>query len=72
MSVDSTAQGGVNDVVNVPQGTEETLVSLGPTTDAHFATGGYALQSFTFGLTGNVSAATKTGPDCDFGATAQN
>jgi len=75
--VDSTAQGGVNDNVAVPDGAERTLASLGPTTGAHWATGSYSVAGSTSSvairsMSGTVSVGTKVTPgsDCKFSATA--
>ena len=76
-AVDSTAQGGVNDNVAVPDGAERTLASLGPTTGAHWATGSYSVTGFAstgsiLTMSGTVSVGTKlqSGSDCKFNATA--
>jgi hypothetical protein len=76
-AVDSTAQGGVNDNVAVPDGAERTLASLGPTTGAHWATGSYSVTGFSSiggvkDMSGTVSVGTKvqSGSDCQFNATA--
>jgi hypothetical protein len=77
-AVDSTAQGGVNDNVAVPDGAQRTLASLGPTTGAHWATGSYSVTGTTSpgrirNMSGTVSVGTKvstSGFDCKFNVTA--